>query len=450
MIGWQIIMFDIIIELLTNLFQSIMFVGFLFLFFNKLNNIDKKSIWWFIVFSILSFLYLCCFTFLGNYIIINQTIGYIVLLEFYAVCLLKGALFGRIFVPASAVLINTVISFLFSYFISYVTGQTHFELVTQPTYYRYLCIIVINLTNLVVFSILINLKNKIKILKIADIIAFIIIPFLAISVIYSTLYISVLTNYQQNILIHLIMICINIIVITAIIWLLVKRISKENKIEMELMLTQQKTALYESNIIKTNNQIEKISTIKHDMANNLLCLEKLILDGNYDEACKMCNSVTDNLKHIFTPINTENPLLNAVVNVEQEKASAEGISFKIIINDVLMDFKNNSDIVSIIGNLCDNAIDYLKDKNDDKNMSLKILLDNSYYVIICSNKIEDSVIKNNPTLDTTKGDKTQHGKGIGILKALAKKYDGETKFIEKNGQFHAIVMLMRKNLPDKH
>ena len=53
------------------------------------------------------------------------------------------------------------------------------------------------------------------------------------------------------------------------------------------MLTQQKTALYESNIIKTNNQIEKMSTLKHDMENNLLCIEKLILDGNYDEACKM-------------------------------------------------------------------------------------------------------------------------------------------------------------------
>lgn len=53
------------------------------------------------------------------------------------------------------------------------------------------------------------------------------------------------------------------------------------------MLTQQKTALYESNIIKTNNQIEKMSTIKHDMANNLICIKKFILDGNYDEACKM-------------------------------------------------------------------------------------------------------------------------------------------------------------------
>lgn len=53
------------------------------------------------------------------------------------------------------------------------------------------------------------------------------------------------------------------------------------------MLTQQKTALSELNIIKTNNQIKKMSTIKHNIANNLLYIEKLILDGNYDEACKM-------------------------------------------------------------------------------------------------------------------------------------------------------------------
>ena len=36
-----------------------------------------------------------------------------------------------------------------------------------------------------------------------------------------------------------------------------------------------------------------------------------------------------------------------------------------------------------------------------------------------------------------------------IVENLAEKYDGETGFIEKDGQFHAVVMLMRKSLPDK-
>lgn len=52
-------------------------------------------------------------------------------------------------------------------------------------------------------------------------------------------------------------------------------------------------------------------------------------------------------------------MLNAVINVEQEKAVALNINFSIQIADEMIEFSENSDIVSIIGNMCDNAIEYL-------------------------------------------------------------------------------------------
>lgn len=434
-------MFDTIVELTANLFQSIMFVSFLYSFF-KNNNNNKSSKIVFIFFVAVSFAYLTCFTILSHYLVINQALFYLILLELYTVVFLKGNLFGRIFMPILTVLINAVISFLFSYSVSFFTGQTYLELATQPTIYRYLCMIIINLTNLLVLFILVTLKNRIKIIKVSDIISFLVIPLITLCVIYATFYIMILTEYQNDVIILTIVICVCMLAITGIIWFLVSRMSRDNEIRTELLLMEQRADLYESNILQSNKQIEKISQIKHDMANKLLCIGKLISDKLYIEAQNMCNAGKEELKGVYTPVNTNNPLLNAVVNVEQEKAFAFGITFKITISDNLLDFSKNTDIVSIIGNLCDNAIEYLKDiEVSEKKMNLDIKMCNNSYVISCSNNIKGSVIQDNPKLQTGKTDKVNHGKGIGILNSLAQKYNGETRFYEKNNMFYAVVVI---------
>lgn len=74
-------------------------------------------------------------------------------------------------------------------------------------------------------------------------------------------------------------------------------------------------------------------------------------------------------------------------------------------------------------------------------MILEISRHNSYCVISCKNKIVASILENNPELFTHKNDTEFHGKGIGILKAIVKKYDGEIKFYEKEGYFYSVAIL---------
>lgn len=85
---------------------------------------------------------------------------------------------------------------------------------------------------------------------------------------------------------------------------------------------EQQIDLYEHNILQSNVQIEKISRIKHDMKNNLLCIDNLISNTQLDEAHKICQNLTDKYSSIGSVVNTENYLLNAVLNVEIEKQGA--------------------------------------------------------------------------------------------------------------------------------
>lgn len=442
-------MFNYVFEINVNLLQSIYFVGFFLLFlggkFSTRNNIILLSI-----FIALNFAVLTYFTYNHpNIVMLDMFIG-IILYEIYCITCLKGELAIKLILPFIVSLINTIISYGFVYSSSIISGVTFEELITKSSLFRYLFVILANLSTMVVLFIMWRTKAKAYSLKkVSNVIAFVAIPLLAMMILYITMYVMILTNFQSNIIILLSIICVSMIVIAGIVWFMIARINKDNEIKTKLLLSEQKANLYKQNIISSNSQIETIKLLKHDMKNNISCIDALIEEENYDEAHNICHSLTNKYTSIGTIVNTENYLLNAVLNVEIEKAKSYGIPVKLSITNDLKMFKNSSDIISLIGNILDNAISYLsknKVKNNEINFSTGY--EGSYSVIKCRNNILDSVLFNNPSLKTDKKDKDNHGKGITIINSIAHKYNGDVIIKERNKEFIITVILDNRSLPE--
>lgn len=442
-------MFNYVFEITVNLLQSIYFVGFFLLFlggkFSTRNNIILLSI-----FIALNFAVLTYFTYNHpNIVMLDMFIG-IILYEIYCITCLKGELAIKLILPFIVSLINTIISYGFVYSSSIISGVTFEELITKSSLFRYLFVILANLSTMVVLFIIWRTKAKAYSLKkVSNVIAFVAIPLLAMMILYITMYVMILTNFQSNIIILLSIICVSMIVIAGIVWFMIARINKDNEIKTKLLLSEQKANLYKQNIISSNSQIETIKLLKHDMKNNISCIDALIEEENYDEAHNICHSLTNKYTSIGTIVNTENYLLNAVLNVEIEKAKSYGIPVKLSITNDLKMFKNSSDIISLIGNILDNAISYLsknKVKNNEINFSTGY--EGSYSVIKCRNNILDSVLFNNPSLKTDKKDKDNHGKGITIINSIAHKYNGDVIIKERNKEFIITVILDNRSLPE--
>lgn len=417
-------MFNYVFEITVNLLQSIYFVGFFLLFLGGKFS-TRKNIILLSIFIALNFAVLTYFTYNHpNIVMLDMFIG-IILYEIYCITCLKGELAIKLILPFIVSLINTIISYGFVYSSSI-------------------------LTTMVVLFIMWQTKAKAYSLKkVSNVIAFVAIPLLAMMILYITMYVMILTNFQSNIIILLSIICVSMIVIAGIVWFMIARINKDNEIKTKLLLSEQKANLYKQNIISSNSQIETIKLLKHDMKNNISCIDALIEEENYDEAHNICHSLTNKYTSIGTIVNTENYLLNAVLNVEIEKAKSYGIPVKLSITNDLKMFKNSSDIISLIGNILDNAISYLsknKVKNNEINFSTGY--EGSYSVIKCRNNILDSVLFNNPSLKTDKKDKDNHGKGITIINSIAHKYNGDVIIKERNKEFIITVILDNRSLPE--
>lgn len=442
-------MFNYVFEITVNLLQSIYFVGFFLLFLGGKFS-TRKNIILLSIFIALNFAVLTYFTYNHpNIVMLDMFIG-IILYEIYCITCLKGELAIKLILPFIVSLINTIISYGFVYSSSIISGVTFEELITKSSLFRYLFVILANLSTMVVLFIMWRTKAKAYSLKkVSNVIAFVAIPLLAMMILYITMYVMILTNFQSNIIILLSIICVSMIVIAGIVWFMIARINKDNEIKTKLLLSEQKANLYKQNIISSNSQIETIKLLKHDMKNNISCIDALIEEENYDEAHNICHSLTNKYTSIGTIVNTENYLLNAVLNVEIEKAKSYEIPVKLSITNDLKMFKNSSDIISLIGNILDNAISYLsknKVKNNEINFSTGY--EGSYSIIKCRNNILDSVLFNNPSLKTDKKDKDNHGKGITIINSIAHKYNGDVIIKERNKEFVITVILDNRSLPE--
>lgn len=442
-------MFNYVFEITVNLLQSIYFVGFFLLFLGGKFS-TRKNIILLSIFIALNFAVLTYFTYNHpNIVMLDMFIG-IILYEIYCITCLKGELAIKLILPFIVSLINTIISYGFVYSSPIIAGVTFEELITKSSLFRYLFVILANLSTMVVLFIMWRTKAKAYSLKkVSNVIAFVAIPLLAMMILYITMYVMILTNFQSNIIILLSIICVSMIVIAGIVWFMIARINKDNEIKTKLLLSEQKANLYKQNIISSNSQIETIKLLKHDMKNNISCIDALIEEENYDEAHNICHSLTNKYTSIGTIVNTENYLLNAVLNVEIEKAKSYEIPVKISITNDLKMFKNSSDIISLIGNILDNAISYLsknKVKNNEINFSTGY--EGSYSIIKCRNNILDSVLFNNPSLKTDKEDKDNHGKGITIINSIAHKYNGDVIIKERNKEFIITVILDNRSLPE--
>ena len=439
--GEQEMTVGLAVDIAVNLVQQLLFIGFLYLFFDKGEN-KAKNIAAFVITVLILFTMANYFTF--NEMTFNHmdAIISVAVMLAYSLIFLKGELYLRIIMPLVAFGLNMVIAFAAIFLMSSITGKSLEESVAFSTSFRYIYLVVVETTYFFILWLILRIRKKnIMLSNRYDIFAFIVIPILCMIAMYTDVFIYQIVNFDSHILVLIIINLFVLIVVSVLVWFLLIRISNDNQVKTDLLLSRQREELYRESVISTGEQISKMSEIKHDMKNDLKSIYRLIENGQYDEAKRLCIDCSESIEKVYTPINTDNPTLNAILNVEIEKARQNDISFSYTVTDSL-EFVSSTDVVSIIGNLCDNAIEYLSaiDKSQRK-MSLEITVRNDYRIILCRNTILSSVLSANPDMKTTKNDEALHGKGLSILRGIADKYSGTIGYREDDNSIEVSLVI---------
>lgn len=430
-------------ELFINLYQGIIIVMFCYKFLG--GKFDKRKNIIFAIFAIIvMFIGITVQNYLSVTFSLSEVLLYCIIMFSYTFICLKGKIYLKILTPLFAYAVVAAVGLAVTCLSMAVYNMKREAIILGDHYVRYYMMIIANISiTLILFLILKFKKNKINLKSYSDLFIFIILPVLGLIVNFLSFFVSTNESIKDYELFMLALVSILTFIINIVVLNVMVKVSKNSELKAQNLIMQKEQKYYYDEINNSNEYIQQISTIKHDLKNKVLCIEELIRKEEYAKAISICNSTSKSLiaAEIFR---TENIYLNSILNVVHKKASEFKIDLKVEIRSELLKIKGE-DIITIVGNLCDNAIEYLSDKKI-KELYVKIYSKGAYYIITVKNSIERSVLEDNPNLITVKEDKVFHGNGIPSVKKIAENYNGCTNFIEKDNMFISKIMLEIPNI----
>ena len=449
-----------VFELSINVFQGFIFVYFCHGFLGsrfKPPEGKKHTNLEMVLYVTASLLMALLITMINLYYEVFNTVETYFLIGFlmlYSLFFLRGKIVMRLFIPIFIVCANYAISSMMIFIMSSVTGESSHDLMLfQHSFYRYLLVLLVNAVFVLLIVLVLRLKNrKFDMLKWTDWVAFIVIPVIALAIVLMAYAVSLEPNITREHVAFLAFISGGVVVIAVLIWVMLVKISKDREMELRYSLLEQQYQYQKENILQSGQSLKEMSTLRHDMKNKLLLIGQLITNGETDKAIKMCGACREEIEAAKLLVNSENFLLNAILNSKLAGAKEKHIQTEIVITTTQFDDIEDIDLCSILGNLLDNAIEAVQ-KEPKEHRIIKILMEQTggYRSIRIQNTIGASVLKQNPQLHTTKKNKQIHGLGLLSVRHTVEKYGGEFHCYEEDGFFCCVVVLdaPQENKQDK-
>ncbi|MGN0316764.1 MAG: sensor histidine kinase [Lachnospira sp.] len=206
-----------------------------------------------------------------------------------------------------------------------------------------------------------------------------------------------------------------------------------NEIEADRLRNQiNKNKDYLDNVELLDKQLK---SIKHDINIQLQVLADLLNSQKYEEAEMYLKSCGMRINRVRDYVNTDNLLMNKVINSKIEYAKSNNIVVTCGIHKNVKCISGNS-LSIILGNMLDNAIEAeLKENEDDREIDISSFWKGDSMILRVSNYVSQSVFNNNKDLITTKEDSDHHGIGLKNIKYLIEESGGLLDCYEENDKF---------------
>lgn len=185
---------------------------------------------------------------------------------------------------------------------------------------------------------------------------------------------------------------------------------------------------------------ENQKKISHEYKNKLECISGLFYNKNYEELGqylqKLQFEMSDNL------VDTNNQIVNAIINNKIAECKKKNILLTIKVDNLAYINIIDDDIVIIISNLLNNAIEASEQCINKRIIFLKFIQDQSDIIISVCNSSDHKVLMDDGKYKTTKiMDRNLHGYGIPNIIDVIQKYNGDYVIKNENGFFEFTIVI---------
>ena len=233
---------------------------------------------------------------------------------------------------------------------------------------------------------------------------------------------------------------IMIALLNILLYVLLNKMQNDNITREEYNLLKANLSAQEKLVLEARTRYSEIKTMRHDIKHYFSTAADLISNGKPEKAKEYIESVIN--KKISTTVagvDTGSAIVDAVINDSLARCAEKGITTKCLIDTQFVS-ENDVDVSILLSNLLDNAIEGCSNA-DRPVIEITMETKKSLTQISVSNSISESVLENNPDLETSNSDKSLHGFGIKSVKSIVRSHNGRIDFMENNGKFIVEIWL---------
>lgn len=416
-----------VVEVLVNIFDMYIIYRYMTIFFeDKFANRKLAIVMYGVRFSLL---------FLLGLIELPALVGFIMYIAFiFAITLCYSASILK-------KCIVTIMIFMFAFIgetvIAVFVGLSGFDILGQNRQMDSFCKVIMELVFWMITLIVQkfqNVKGNTSVSK-AFLIAIIVIP-------VSSVYLEYMIFQQKNVDGNMASFSLLCVLSTNFILIyLYDSLAKLFRERTKTAIIEREKEYYHEQAEVLKRQQEESKQFRHDFKNRMVVIEGMINDHQYDRVLEYTRQIAKKMTQTNVYSSSGNLAIDSVINYKLSRAIEQGIN---VSADVVLPecvFMDEDDIVVILGNLLDNAIEASQILDDNMYISIDVKYDIGTLFIHVENRYDSIINRDGQRFFTRKKDADLHGIGLQSVKTIIEKYNGEMEIEHDNGIFIVDILL---------
>lgn len=211
---------------------------------------------------------------------------------------------------------------------------------------------------------------------------------------------------------------------------------RESKI-FEVQVKNQ-TDMYRAVSENFDNQRKKT----HEYKNQMMCIDALIEKREYGQLEAYVQNICGKLNRELDAINTNHVIVNAIMNTKYQEALSKNILFVFQMNDLSALRISDEDIVVILANLLNNAIEACEKCKGKRIIKVKFVIEDENVILSVRNTHENNLVFQDNEIQTSKEtDMEEHGIGIRNIIQTIEKYGGSYVIRPEENEFYFSIVI---------
>ena len=224
-----------------------------------------------------------------------------------------------------------------------------------------------------------------------------------------------------------------VFIVNIALFYLVDSLARSTEQLKETALLNQQLDIQTEQILALEKSYQAQRQTTHDFRNQLQTISGLLSMGKTEEAEAYTQELLGQHTVRIFAVNSGHPVIDAVLNHKYQLCKAHGIDIQFQGNDLSQINLPTDMLVVLLSNLLDNAIEGCCRLTEEKQIFFRLIAEEALFLSIRNTSLPVTI--QNGRILTSKPNKEAHGYGLGRIKYILDKFEGEYSFAYKDGWF---------------